>query len=82
MLWLWCKAAAAAPFGLLAWEPPYAAGAALKKDERQKKRERDTLYNGEYMVLTTRALMKDTHASLGNVGGDGNRKDFPKNDVT
>ena len=30
MLWLWCRQAAAAPIGPLAWEPPYAMGSALK----------------------------------------------------
>ena len=30
-LWLWCRSAAVAPIGPLAWEPPYAAGAALKR---------------------------------------------------
>ena len=33
---LWHRPAATAPIGPLAWEPPYAASAALKK-ERQKK---------------------------------------------
>ena len=28
LLWLWCRLAATAPIGPLAWEPPYAAGAA------------------------------------------------------
>ena len=37
LLCLWCRPAAAATIGPLAWEPPCAAGAAL---ERQKKRER------------------------------------------
>ena len=31
LLWLWRRQEAVAPIGLLAWEPPYAAGAALKK---------------------------------------------------
>ena len=31
MLWLWCRPEAAAPIGPLAYEPPYATGAALKK---------------------------------------------------
>ena len=31
LLWLWCRPAATAPIRPLAWEPPYAAGAALKK---------------------------------------------------
>jgi len=37
LLWLWCRPAAAAPFGPLAGEPPYAAGAALKRQKDQKK---------------------------------------------
>ena len=28
LLWLWCRLAATAPIRPLAWEPPYAAGAA------------------------------------------------------
>ena len=31
LLWLWCRTVATAPIGPLAWEPPYASGAALKK---------------------------------------------------
>ena len=31
LLWLWCELAAVALIQPLAWEPPYAAGAALKK---------------------------------------------------
>ena len=34
LLWLWCKLAAMAPTGPLAWEPPYAMSEA---QERQKK---------------------------------------------
>ena len=30
-LWLWCRLAATAPIGALAWELPYATGAALKR---------------------------------------------------
>ena len=37
LLWLWCTPVAAAPIQPLAWEPPYAAGAALEKAKRQKK---------------------------------------------
>ena len=36
LLWLWCKPAATAPIGPLAWEPPYAAGAAQEMAKRQK----------------------------------------------
>ena len=31
LLWLWRRLAAAAPIQLLAWELPYAVGAALKR---------------------------------------------------
>ena len=33
---LWRRPAATAPIRLLAWEPPYATGAALEKTKRQK----------------------------------------------
>ena len=36
LLWLWCRQAAIAPIRPLAWEAPYALGAALKKKERKK----------------------------------------------
>ena len=32
-LWLWPRLAAVAPIELLAWDPPYAAGAALKSKD-------------------------------------------------
>ena len=37
LLWLWCKLAATAPIHPLAWEPPYAVGAALKGQKTKKK---------------------------------------------
>ena len=33
LLWLWCRPAAVAPIQPLAWEPPYAVGAALKRQK-------------------------------------------------
>ena len=38
LLWLWCRPAAVTPIGHLAWEPPYATGAALKKTKKKKER--------------------------------------------
>ena len=38
LLWLWCRLAATAPIPPLAWEPPYAAGAAQEMAKRQKKK--------------------------------------------
>ena len=34
LLWLWCRMAAVALFGPLAWEPPYAVDATLKRKNR------------------------------------------------
>ena len=36
LLWLWHRPAATAQIRPLAWEPPYAAGAALEKDQKKK----------------------------------------------
>ena len=33
LLWLWRRPAAVAQIGPLAWEPPHAAGAALKRQK-------------------------------------------------
>ena len=35
LLWLCCRPAAIAPIQPLAWEPPYAAGAALEKTKKK-----------------------------------------------
>ena len=42
LLWLWCRLAAAAPIRPLAWELPYATGAALKSKKYNKKRKLKT----------------------------------------
>ena len=36
--WFWCRLVATAPIQPLAWEPPYAAGAALEKGKKTKKK--------------------------------------------
>ena len=43
LLWLWHRLAAKAPIQPLAWEPPYAVGAALKsqKEKKEKKKKRE-----------------------------------------
>ena len=37
LVWLWCRLAATAPIQPLAWELPYAIGAALKRKQQQNK---------------------------------------------
>ena len=39
-LWLWCRLAPTAPIQLLVWEPPYALGAALKRQKKKKKKKK------------------------------------------
>ena len=41
LLWLWCRPADAALIRPLAWEPPYAMGAALKGQKTKKKKKKD-----------------------------------------
>ena len=36
LLWLWCRPVATTPIRPLAWESPYATGAALKKGKKKK----------------------------------------------
>ena len=38
--WLWCRLVATAPIGPLAWEPPYAAGAAQEIATTTTKRQK------------------------------------------
>ena len=42
LMWLWCRPAAVALIGPLAWEPPYAAGVALKGQKTKKERKKQT----------------------------------------
>ena len=50
LLWLWCRLEDTAPIQPLAWEPPYATGAALKdKKEKKRKKERNsTIFIWDY----------------------------------
>ena len=40
LLWLWQRLAATAPIRPLAWDPPYATGAAQEKAKREKKKKK------------------------------------------
>ena len=51
LLWLWCRPAAAAPIGPLAWELPYAVGGVLEKTNKQKKTQK-TEYKSRIVVTS------------------------------
>ena len=59
LLWLWRRLAAVALIRPLAWEPPYAAGLALKKtkDKREKKEEEAAV------ILLTYSNSQQVHSS-------------------
>ena len=44
LLWLWHRPAATALIGPLAWEPLYALGAALKRQKRKEKKEKNIAF--------------------------------------
>jgi len=46
-LWLWHRPEAIAPIRPLAWEPPYAVGAALEKAKKKKKKKKKESKTGE-----------------------------------
>ena len=53
LLWLWCRPAATALIIPLAWEPPYAVGAALEKAKRQNNNNNNNVvldYNSKYRI--------------------------------
>ena len=53
LLWLWCRPAAVAPIGPLAWETPHAVGRALKdKQTKQTKQTRSSCSGSVEMNLT------------------------------
>ena len=46
-LWLWCRPAATAMIQPLAWEPPYATGASLKKKKKESEKENPSFHKTE-----------------------------------
>jgi len=78
LLWLWRRPVAPAPIRPLAWEPPYAAGAAqrhIKKTKKKKKRKKNFSFKGDKIPEIGCTIMHITltllNATLKN-GDDGN----------
>ena len=53
LLWLWCRLAAVAPIRPLAWETPYAAGTALKRQKKKKNLDSSHFYFHVLLSLAT-----------------------------
>ena len=65
LLWLWCRPAAVAPIRPLAWEPPYAAGVALKRQKTKKKKQ-----NKQRSVLPSYSLEEKSDILAIKFGGE------------
>ena len=65
LLRLWHHSlAAVAPIGLLAWEPPYAVGAALKnKREREREGERELIHKNPHLAPYSNSIFEYLNAS-------------------
>ena len=58
LLWLWYRPVSRAPIWPLAWEPPFAAGAAIKRQKKKKKKKRINVVTIRYKDM---AYMKVKH---------------------
>ena len=57
---LWCRMAVAAPIRPLAWEPPYARSAALKKSKSKAKQNKTKMHLSKLWLKTSKTgRMKD-----------------------
>ena len=63
LLWLWWRPADVAPIGPLAWEPPYAVGAAQHRDKKQNK---ITFFKNKSEKAVVALLMSDRLQNQGN----------------
>ena len=66
LLWLWRRSVATAPIQPLAWEPPYAAGAAQRnsKETKKKKKMMRSSYRGSMETNLT-----SIHEDSGSIPG-------------
>ena len=60
LLWLWCRKAAEAPIQPLAWELPYATGAALKRQTNKQTKE-NNFYISIMVVVSWVPTFVKTH---------------------
>ena len=61
LLWLWHRLTATAPIGPLAWKPPYAAGVALKRQNKQTTKKSEFLY---FLEKSNYVITQGLHSQL------------------
>ena len=59
LLWLWCRPAAVAPIRPLVWEPPYAAGAALKRQKSYSTKSHTDGVRPRYKFITYHVILPE-----------------------
>jgi len=66
LLWLWRRPVAAAPIQPLAWEPPYAVGAAqeIAKKKKKKRKKRKKMSKHSYKSGCIWKAMSKNHEGL------------------
>ena len=68
LLWLWLRLAVTAQIQPLAWEPPYAVDAALKKQQKQQKQKSErgcnpcSLQRGDHKCRNLDEVKSEKHA--------------------
>ena len=70
LLWLWRRLVATAPIQLLAWEPPYAEGAAQEiAKKKTKKKKKMALASGVPVVAQWLTNPTRNHEVVGSIPG-------------
>ena len=67
LLWLWRRPVATAPIRPLAWEPPYAMGAAQEKAKRPKKRKKKRILRSNMLWESKRKCLGVFHGEWAGV---------------
>ena len=67
LLWLWCRPAAAALIRPLAWEPPCAAGVALKRQKTNRQKNQNLYMNGQSSIIFKSPKLEITQMSIDKV---------------
>ena len=60
MLWLWCRPVAADLIRPLTWEPPYAAGMALKRKKKKERKEKRKKEERGYKAVVEAEKFRET----------------------
>ena len=75
LLWVWCRPAALVLSRSLAWEPPYAAGTALKSKTKQNKTETTSTWRLNTMLLNNQWITEEIKEEIKKYLGTNDKED-------